>query len=196
MYGKTALALGELLLLYLYKNVSTFDILRWCLNNYKNLEEVVMRVVDNQKIVSLEYVMSLDDGKIIDSTQGEPFVFLFGAGEIFPKLEEGIKGMAEGEEKDIVLEPEDAFGEYDPEAVQTIPQQYFGDETPVVGMQYYAHFEEGNEIPFFVKEVKDGNVTIDFNHPFAGHKIRFHVKIAAVRDASPEELEHGHAHHN
>ncbi len=154
-----------------------------------------MDVVDAKKVVGIEYVMSLDDGEIIDSTQGSPFVFLYGVGEIFPKLEEAMKGMQVGEEKDVVLEPDDAFGDYDPEAVQVIPQAYFGDEEPIVGMQYYAHFEEGNEIPFFVKDVKDGNVTIDFNHPLAGKKIHFHIKVVSVRDASPEELDHGHAHH-
>jgi len=154
-----------------------------------------MEVVDNKKVVAIEYTMTLDDGSLIDATKGEPFVFLFGVGEIFPKLEEEMKGMKVGEEKDVVLEPDDAFGEYDPEAVQVIPQEYFGDEEPVVGMQYYAHFEDGNEVPFYVKDVKDGNVTIDFNHPFAGHRIHFHIKIVNVRDASPEELEHGHAHH-
>ncbi|HOP32547.1 MAG TPA: peptidylprolyl isomerase [Candidatus Hydrothermia bacterium] len=155
-----------------------------------------MSVVEKNKVVGIEYTMLLEEGQVIDSTKGNPFVFLFGAGEVFPKLEEGIEGMSEGEERDIVLEPEDAFGEYDPEAIQIIPQQYFGDEVPVVGMQYFAHFEEGNEIPFSVKELKDGNVTIDFNHPFAGKKIKFHLKVTSIRDASPEELEHGHAHHD
>ncbi len=152
--------------------------------------------VESKKVVGIEYIMKLDDGKILDSTEGEPFFFLTGVGEIFPKLEEALMGMNIGDEKDVVLEAEDAFGEYDPEAVQVIPQEYFGDEVPQVGMQYYAHFEEGNDIPFYVKDVKDGNVTVDFNHPYAGHRLHFHVKVVSIRDASPEELEHGHAHHS
>jgi len=151
--------------------------------------------IENRKVVGIEYTMSLESGEILDSTTGEPFTFLVGAGEIFPKLEEALIGMNVGEEKDVILEPEDAFGEYDPEAVQVIPKEYFGEE-PEVGMQYYAHFEGGEEIPFYVKEVKGDNVTIDFNHPLAGKRIHFHVKVVSIREADPEELEHGHAHHS
>lgn len=154
-----------------------------------------MDTVGKNMVVSLEYTLSLDSGELIDETKGIPFEFIFGIGSVLPKLEKELEGMKVGDEKDIVLSPEEGYGEIDPGAIQEVPKEFFKEVDVQVGNQYYAHFEDGSEVPFYVKEIKDESIVIDFNHPLAGKTLHFHVKIVGLREATPDELEHGHLHH-
>ncbi len=150
--------------------------------------------VEKNKVVSLEYTLKLESGEVVDESHGEPIVYLHGAGQLIPGLEKGMEGMSIGEERDITVSPEDAYGQIDENAIQEIPRSAFGDNPVEVGMKFYADFGEGHNVPFYVKEVKEESVVVDFNHPLAGETLYFHVKVVDIRDATPDEIEHGHVH--
>ncbi len=148
------------------------------------------------KVVTLNYKLTDDQGNVIQTTtKNEPFVYLSGNNQILPKLEKEIDGMLIGGKKSIVLSSSDAYGDYDEKAVQQVKKQEFPEGANLEeGMEYMAQTPDGNPIPFVVKEVKDDDVTIDFNHPLAGKNLNFDVELVDVRDATVQELEHGHAH--
>ncbi len=147
------------------------------------------------KVVTLNYKLSDDQGNVIQTTEKEPFVYLSGNNQILPKLEEQVNGMLIGGKKNIELNSSEAYGDYDEKAVQQVKKEEFPEGSELKeGMEYMAHTPDGKPIPFVIKEVKDEEVTIDFNHPLAGRNLNFDVELVDVRDATPEELEHGHAH--
>lgn len=148
------------------------------------------------KVVTLNYQLSDDQGNIIQTTNGNgPFVFLSGNNQILPKLEEAIDGMIIGGKKSIELVSSDAYGDYDEKAVQQVKRQEFPEGTDLEeGMEFMAQTPDGKPVPFVIKNVKDEDVTIDFNHPLAGKNLNFNVELLDVRDATREELAHGHVH--
>ena len=148
------------------------------------------------KVVTLNYKLSDDQGNVIQTTnKNEPFVYISGNNQILPKLEEVINGMLIGSKKNIELSSSDAYGDYDEKAVQQVKKEEFPEDANLeAGMEYMAHSPEGQPIPFVIKEVKENDVTIDFNHPLAGKNLKFDVELVNVRDATPEELQHGHVH--
>lgn len=155
------------------------------------------QVVKGGKVVTIDYDLRLDSGEVVDTTQGrEPLEYLQGGGEIIPALEEAIEGMAVGESKRIVLEPEDAFGEYDPRGRLSIPRAQFPPDLDLIpNTELYLRDSAGNPIPAYIVSVTDTEVVLDLNHPLAGERLTFDVTVRGVRDATPEELSHGHAHH-
>jgi FKBP-type peptidyl-prolyl cis-trans isomerase SlyD len=148
------------------------------------------------KVVTLNYKLSDDQGNVIQTTkENEPFIYLSGNKQILPKLEEAIDGMIIGGKKNIELSSSEAYGDYDEKAIQQVKKEAFPDGANLEpGMEYMAHSPEGQPVPFVIKEVKDEDVTIDFNHPLAGKNLNFDVELVDVRDATSEELEHGHVH--
>ena len=147
------------------------------------------------KVVTLNYKLTDDQGNVLQTTNEEPFIYLSGNNQILPKLEEQIDTMLIGGKKNIELNSSDAYGDYDEKAVQQVKKEEFPEGSNLQeGMQYMAHTPDGQPIPFVIKEVKDEDVTIDFNHPLAGKNLKFDVELVDVRDATTEELEHGHAH--
>jgi len=147
---------------------------------------LLMAIQDTQ-IVSIEYEVR-DGDKVVDSNMGQaPLVFMFGKGQIIPGLENGIKDMAIGDKADILVKPEDAYGEYNAEAQQVVPKDQFAGIELEVGMTLYGQGEDGSTVQVIVKEIGEENVTIDFNHPLAGKELMFTVAINNVRDASAEE---------
>ncbi len=153
-------------------------------------------VVRQGKVVTIEYELRLDNGELVDTTEGrEPLEYLQGGGEIIPALEEAIEGMAVGEQKRVVLEAQDAFGEYDPRGRLTIPRAQFPPDLDLIpNTELYLRDAEGRPIPAYVVSVTDDEVVLDLNHPLAGERLTFDVTVQHVRDATPEELAHGHAH--
>lgn len=147
-------------------------------------------------VVGLEYSLHLGDGQIIDaSTPEQPLSYLHGEGEIVPGLERALEGMDVGESKQVVVSPEDGYGNHDPAGIQEVPSHAFPTNiVPEVGMQFTARGPHGEPVPFLVKELKGKTVVIDMNHPLAGETLHFSVKVTEVRTATAEELEHGHAH--
>jgi FKBP-type peptidyl-prolyl cis-trans isomerase SlyD len=145
-----------------------------------------MAIQDNQ-IVSIEYEVR-DGDKVVDSNKdGAPLVFMFGKGQIIPGLENGIKEMTIGDKGDILVQPADAYGEYNAEATQEVPKEQFAGIDLEKGMTLYGQGEDGGTVQVIVKEIKDENIIIDFNHPLAGKELMFSVAINNVRDASAEE---------
>jgi len=143
--------------------------------------------IEANQIVSIEYEVK-DGEKIVDSNVGgEPLVFMFGKGQIIPGLENGIVNMAIGEKGDILVNPEDAYGEYNAEATQEVPADQFAGIELDLGMTLYGQGEDGGTVQVTVKELKGETVVIDFNHPLAGKALMFSVAINNVRDASAEE---------
>lgn len=148
------------------------------------------------KVVTLNYTLSDDQGNLIQTTKEYgPFVYLSGGNQILPKLEEAIDSMIIGGKKIIELNSTDAYGDFDENAIQFVKKNVFPEGANVEpGLEYMAHNPEGHAVPFVIKEVKDDDVTIDFNHPLAGKNLNFDVELVDVRDATAEELQHGHAH--
>jgi len=153
-----------------------------------------MEKVEKHKVVTMTFELLDESGAILEETGDESISFIFGIGQLIEGLEKGIEGMKEGEEREVVVTPEEGFGVYDPDAVEEVPIELFGDVIPEPGMRFYAQTEDGRSIPVYVKEVRDDSVTIDYNHPLAGATLYFKVKILKIRDATPEEISEGHIH--
>ncbi len=145
-------------------------------------------------VVTLHYEMFDANDQLIDKTE-EPIAYLHGGYDgIFPLVEEALQGKAAGDEVDVLLQPDDAFGEQEPELVRIEPVDVFPVEVEV-GMMFEADDPEtGDVLVYRVTDVADGKAVVDGNHPLAGMKIRFKAKVAEVRAAEAEEIAHGHAH--
>lgn len=152
--------------------------------------------LEQNKVVTFSYTLKDDEGNILDAaSNAAPFSFLSGNGQILPKLEEAITGMLLGTKKSIKISAADAYGEYNEKAVQQVDRANFPDDAELLpGMQFIANSPDGHHMPFIISEVNDNNVTIDFNHPLAGKNLEFDVELLDIRDATAEEIAHGHIH--
>jgi FKBP-type peptidyl-prolyl cis-trans isomerase SlyD len=148
------------------------------------------------RVVDLDYSLHLGDGKVVDqSDPGEPLTYLHGEGEIVPGLEGALEGAQVGDRKQVVVSPADGYGDRDPGGIQRVPRQAFPPGfQPEVGMELSAQDPDGDEVAFVIQGVEPDAVTIDLNHPLAGRTLHFDVTVREVRAATPDELEHGHAH--
>ncbi|TEU20930.1 MAG: peptidylprolyl isomerase, partial [Gammaproteobacteria bacterium] len=137
-----------------------------------------------------------DSGYVIDSSKcKEPLPFIQGHGNIIPGLESALEGMKIGESCDVSVKPEDGYGVHHPEAIQEIPMEALqGIDNLEIGMQLQSQDEQGNPFVVHVKEINEKTVKIDANHPLAGETLHFNVSIENVREATKDELEHGHVH--
>ncbi len=153
-----------------------------------------VKVQDGQ-VVSMEYTLHVD-GELVDSSEGqEPLEFLQGEGNIIPGLEDELYGMGIGESKEVVVAAEDGYGLLDPDAFIDVPKSQFPAEIPLeAGIELQVQDENGNPMMARIDRVDSENVKLDFNHPLAGKELHFKVKVVALRDATEEELEHGHVH--
>ncbi len=151
--------------------------------------------VANDKVVVIDYTLKNDAGEIIDSSEGAgPLAYLHGKGNIIPGLEEALEGKEAGDEVQASIAPEKAYGERHENMKQAVPRELFaGIDTIEVGMQFQSETDDG-PIMVTVVEVADDMITVDGNHPLAGVNLNFDVKVREVRDATEEELAHGHVH--
>jgi len=154
-----------------------------------------MSTVATKKIVSIDYTLKNNEGKVLDTSDGrEPLSYLHGHGNIIPGLEKALDGKAKGEEVSVTVEPTEAYGERDERMVQEIPKEQFaGIPDLQVGQQVRGQTAEGTHV-LTVVDIGDEAVTVDANHQLAGETLNFDVKVVDVRDATEDELEHGHAH--
>lgn len=152
--------------------------------------------VANNCVVAIHYTLTNDDGVELDSSAGQdPLVYLHGAGNIIPGLETALEGRTEGEDVQVTLQPEEAYGEFNPDLVQMVPHEAFeGIDDVQVGMQFQASGPNGEQLRVTVQELLNDGVLVNANHPLAGQVLNFAVNIADVREATAEEVEHGHAH--
>ncbi|HVR63226.1 MAG TPA: peptidylprolyl isomerase [Polyangia bacterium] len=149
------------------------------------------------KVVTIAYTLSDDAGEVLESSEGdEPLSYIHGAGNIVPGLERALEGKAAGESVHVVVPPDEAYGPRDPALVQTIPvrQIQTDDRTRIkVGGRYKAWLPAG-AAKVEVTAIDGDQVSVDGNHPLAGQTLRFDVQVLSVRDATPQELAHGHVH--
>ena len=154
-----------------------------------------MNIVKNT-VVTFSYRLSTLDGDVLEeSGDNAPAIYLHGGYDgIFPKVEAALEGKLPGDEVDVILEPEDAFGEYDAQLVRLEPAHLFPEDVRV-GMQFEGASEDGHHLRLYtVTDVADGKVVVDGNHPLAGATLRVQCRVEDVRMASDEEIAHGHAH--
>jgi FKBP-type peptidyl-prolyl cis-trans isomerase SlyD len=152
--------------------------------------------VEDGMVVGLDYTLRLDDGEVIDTSSGDdPLEFLQGEGQIIPGLEQELYGMAVGDAKRVTVAPADGYGDYDSQAFETVPPDAFPPDLELTeGMRLHMRDQSGEVFEVYVAEIGDDGVLLDFNHPLAGETLHFDVTIATLRQATPEELDHGHAH--
>lgn len=152
--------------------------------------QIPMHIRKNS-VVTFHYALSDNDGKLLDSSHGQDaFAYLHGSGMIVPGLEEQLEGRQEGDVFKAVIQPEKGYGSFDPQLLQRVPLDRFGGQKVEEGMQFQA----GEHGVFTVKEVAEDKVLLDGNHPLAGKVLNFDVEVVGVREATSEELSHGHVH--
>jgi FKBP-type peptidyl-prolyl cis-trans isomerase SlyD len=153
-----------------------------------------MQIATNS-IVSFDYTLTNGDGQVLDTSSGkQPLSYLHGAGNIIPGLESELAGKQVGDNVKVTVAPAEAYGERDEKLVQPVPRAAFkGIDQIQPGMQFTAQSPQGARIVTVVA-VAEEQVTIDANHPLAGQTLHFDVTIRDVRQATEDELNHGHAH--
>ena len=152
-------------------------------------------LIGDNCVVSIHYTLTGDDGAVIDSSRGgQPLVYLHGAKNIIPGLEKELVGKTTGAELKVSIAPEEGYGAYSPEAVHVVPRSAFdGVDDIQPGMQFQTDGPGGVQV-IVVSEVNGDDITIDANHPLAGKTLHFDVRVEDVREATAEEIDHGHVH--
>lgn len=151
--------------------------------------------ISKNKVVSFEYTLTDGEGEVIDTSAGhEPLSYIHGIGYMIPGLESGMEGKKAGDAFKVTVQPEDAYGVRDESLVKDVERDMFGEvEKLEPGMQFQAETEDGIEV-VTVTAVSDDTVTVDGNHPLADVVLHFDVRVVDVREATEEELDHGHVH--
>jgi FKBP-type peptidyl-prolyl cis-trans isomerase SlyD len=154
------------------------------------------QIVADEKVVLFHYVLTDDDGETIDSSRDdEPLAYLHGKGQIVSGLEKAMAGKKAGDTFQIDIAPADGYGEVEGPGPQAVERSAFPADTELEeGMMFNAEMPDGNLITLWVTEIQGDEVFVDQNHPLAGETLHFDVEIVEVRDATAEELAHGHAH--
>jgi len=151
--------------------------------------------IANDRVVSIAYTLKDDDDNVIDQSTDGSFCYLHGASNIIPGLENALTGKVAGDELSVTIPPEEAYGVRDDARVQAVPRDMFPQDQDIQpGMQFHAQSPDGQAIVVMVAKVDADTVTVDGNHPLAGVQLNFDVKVMDIRDATEEELEHGHVH--
>lgn len=152
--------------------------------------------IAKHKVVSIDYALTNDEGDLIDTSKGsDPLTYLHGVGGIIPGLEQALEGRISGEQFNVSIEPDNAYGHRQDELQQVVSREQFSDVDDLqVGMRFRASTDSGDPLVMTVVEVGESTVTVDGNHQLAGETLHFEVAIRDVREATPEEISHGHAH--
>jgi FKBP-type peptidyl-prolyl cis-trans isomerase SlyD len=150
--------------------------------------------ISKDSVVTLHYTLKDDNNQTLDtSSGGEPLVYLHGANNIIPGLEEALEGKKQGDKFQVTVPSEKGYGPYLDQMVQTVSKNQFPQDDIKAGMRFQAHTPQGPVI-LTVVEVKENEVVVDGNHPLAGQNLHFDLEVAEVRQATEEELSHGHVH--
>ncbi len=153
-------------------------------------------LIGDKLVVSMHYKLTDDEGTVLDSSEGaEPLAYLHGSGNIIPGLEKALTGKVAGDSLQVKVDPADGYGEVLEELIHTVNKTAFeGVESVEPGMAFEAQAPDGSKQRIVVKKVDGDDVTIDANHPLAGFTLHFDVEIVGVREATEEEVAHGHVH--
>jgi len=151
--------------------------------------------IAKHKVVAIDYKLTDGQGNLIDTSEGQgPLYYIQGIGNLIPGLESKLEGRNIGDQLQVVVAPKDAYGEKMDNLLQVVPRAQFENADQIeVGMQFEVE-AEGGEIVVTVTKVDADNVTVDGNHPLAGVELHFDVTVKEIRDASQEEIAHGHVH--
>jgi len=151
--------------------------------------------IEKNKVVSIDYTLKNDDGQVLDTSEGrEPLNFIHGNGQLIPGLEEALEGKVKDDKLNVSIPPEKGYGMRSEQMIHAVDRSNFEAGAEIEeGMQFQAQMDQGVQLLTVVK-VEDDKVTLDGNHPLADQTLHFDVDIKDVRDASAEELEHGHVH--
>ncbi len=146
-------------------------------------------------VVSLAYQVRTEDGVLVDeSPANAPLDYLHGHGSLISGLEKALENHEAGDKFDVNIPANDAYGQYDDNLVQRVPKDVFvGVDELQVGMRFLAETDQG-PVPVEITEVGDDHVVVDGNHMLAGQNLSFNVEVIAIREATEEELAHGHVH--
>ena len=162
-------------------------------------------IVEKNKVIALSYELHVDDGEtgktFFESVSKEkPFYFLFGTGNILPKLEEAIEGKSAGEGFEVFIDYENAYGDYDESKRVIVPKSNFKEDGKKqkdllkVGKVIPMQDDQGNQLRGEILKIDYKGVHMDFNSPLAGLDLYFKGEIVSIREADPEEIDHGHVH--
>lgn len=150
--------------------------------------------ISQDKAVTIHYAVKNSAGDTLDqSSEDSPLAFIFGRGMLIPGLEKALEGKAAQDTLNTLVPAAEAYGERHDGLIQTVPKSLFGEQEVTLGMQFRATTDHGEQSVIII-EITDDEVTVDGNHPLAGMDLSFEVTVVAVRDATAEELDHGHVH--
>lgn len=154
-----------------------------------------MKVAD-RCVVAIHYTLTNVGGEELDSSRGaDPLTYLHGVGALIPGLERELVGLVAGDDRTVVVQPEDAYGLMDERLIQEVPLEALaGIEDLAVGMRLQSRAPDGRVQNLVVDAIGEATATLNANHPLAGEVLRFDVRVESVREATPEELAHGHVH--
>lgn len=152
-------------------------------------------IIENGKVASIDYILTNDAGETLDTSEGkEPLTYLQGHQNIIPGLEKALEGKTTGDKLKVTVPPEEAYGITNPALVQVVSRDVFqGVDNIEVGMSFQAQ-GDGGPIIVTVTKIEEDQITIDGNHPLSDMTLTFDVEIKDVRDATEEEIVHGHIH--
>ena len=147
--------------------------------------------IAKHKVASIHYTLTDNDGKVLDSSSGrEPLHYIQGIGNLIPGMEEGLEGKKQGDKVNLKVGPEKGYGVKSDELIQKVPRSAFGDQKIEKGMQFQTN--QGGVVT--VTNVGLSEITVDANHPLAGVELNFAVEVISIREATEDELAHGHVH--
>lgn len=145
-------------------------------------------------MVSLRYTLTDDAGTLLDSSGPEPLTYLHGFDSVLPALERALEGNEVGFKSKVTVPPSEGYGEHDPESIFEAPRDHFPPGARIApGMEVTAQGPEG-PVTLKVLELTDGGALLDANHALAGKTLHFELEIVGLREATQEELDHGHVH--
>ncbi|HER20297.1 MAG: peptidylprolyl isomerase [Halothiobacillaceae bacterium] len=157
-------------------------------------QQAATPAVEKDRVVRVFHVMRDDDGAVLADTQVDGFEYIHGHGNLVPGLESALEGLVEGDEVEVSVEPEQAYGLHDAEGVVEVPRERIEAQAELMpGNMVEAHGPEGR-IEMLILEVGERIVKVDLNHPLAGFRLHFTARIGPVRDAHPDEIKHGRVH--
>jgi FKBP-type peptidyl-prolyl cis-trans isomerase SlyD len=152
--------------------------------------------IEKHKVATIDYTLTNPEGQVLDSSKGaQPLSYLHGVGGIIPGLESALEGKSKGEQLSVTIAPEQAYGSRNEQLVQEVPRNAFqGVQDIRPGMQFRAQGANGQQHVVTVVGIGNDTVKVDANHPLAGVTLKFDVNVVDVRDATADEIQHGHVH--
>ena len=152
--------------------------------------------IDDKSVVSIHFKLTNDKGDVLDSSEEkDPLVYMHGTQSLIDGLEKELKGKSTGDKFDVTVQPNEGYGNVNPELVKEVPHSAFkGVDDIQPGMQFETTSPEGHLQLITIEEIKEESIRVNANHPLAGEVLHFNVSVEEVRVATAEELEHGHVH--